>query len=543
MSNLKFEINALKVRHLLSGLVIWFSSFSALAYDAEITVGYGSDPVSLDIHESLSEDTLQFAHLVFDPLIRRNQKMQYMPRLAQRWQRIDDLTTRFYLQPQIKFHSGNTLTSQDVAWTLERLKRSVDYKGLFERVSHIKVIDETRFDLVTKTPYPLVLQLASYLFVMDSAFYTGVDENGQDKSKIEKQGDTFAASNTSGSGPYQVTLREQGMQLKLTRFADYWDRESPGNVKHLSLIPIKEPSTRLAALLSGDVDIITPVAPLEFANLADQPLFSALTWPGTRLISVQLNQSNNAALQDRRVRQAIIYAVNNQGIADQLMQGFATAASQQSPPGYLGHNPYLVVRYDLAKARKLMKQAGFEKGFELSMIAPNGRYINDVKVAQAVAAMLQKINIRVNLKTYPITEYWPKFDRCEADLLMIGWQSDTHDSANYSEYLTMTRDADSGRGQYNCGYYSNPKVDDLVLKANQEVDPMPRGQMLREVELLLYEDAAFLPLHWERLGWAAKKNIRLKGVVNPDNTSYFGDLQVDEFESQPSLPLLRSRRQ
>ncbi|MDO6525631.1 ABC transporter substrate-binding protein [Motilimonas sp. 1_MG-2023] len=525
------------------GLISLMLSYSVFAYDAEITFGVSHDPVSLDIHESLSEDIVQFSHLVFDPLIRRNQKLQYVPRLAEKWRRIDPLTVRFTLRSNVKFHSGNPLTSHDVKWTLVRLKSSADYKGLFERVDHIKIIDGLTFDLITKTPYPLVNQLASYLFVLDSDFYTGVDENGFDKSRIVKQGNTFAATHVSGTGPYQVALREKGMQLRLVRFQDYWDHESLGNITKLTLIPIREPATRLAALLSGDVDMISPVAPKEYISLLEQPRFTALTWPGTTLISLQLNQSQNAALKDRRVRQAIIYAINNQGIAEQLMQGFATSASQQSPPGYVGHNPYLSVRYDLAKARQLMKQAGYEKGLNLAMIAPQGRYINDVKVAQAVVAMLQKINIKVTLNTFPINEYWPEFDRCNADILMIGWQSDTRDSANFSEYLTMTRNIDTGRGQYNCGHYSNPKVDEYVIKANREIDPMLRGQLLREVELMLYEDAAFVPLHWERLGWAAKKNIRLKDVVNPDNTPYLGDIQVDEFENPPSLPLLRSRRQ
>ncbi|MFO6424366.1 ABC transporter substrate-binding protein [Motilimonas sp. KMU-193] len=533
----------MRLLNVLIGLGFSFFCFTALAYNAQLTVGSQMDAQSLDIHESLSKETLQLAHLMFDPLLRRNQKSQYEARLAKQWSRIDENTLRFELRDKVKFHSGNTLTSMDVKWTLERLKTSPDYKGLFDRISHIKIIDPLTFDLVTKSPYSLTLQLASYLFIMDSAFYTGVDENGKDKSRIAPRSDSFASQHVSGTGPYQVTINEPGIQLAFKRFDHYWDLNSPGNVSQLVLIPIKDPATRLAALLSGDVDLISPVGPKEYLSLMDQPRFISSTLASSRLISLQLNQQTNAALKDIRVRQAIIYAINNKGIAEQLMQGFAEPASQQSPPGFSGHNPFLGLRYDLAKARELMKQAGYERGLELNMIAPKGRYINDDKIAQAVVAMLQKINIRVQLKTYPINQYWPQFDRCNGDILMIGWESDTQDSANYSEYLAMTRDPATGLGQYNCGHYANAQVDELIHQANREVKPIPRGQLLRQVEQILYEDAAFVPLHWERLAWAAKKNIRMKSVLSSENIAYLGDLQVDEFENKLSLPLLRSRRQ
>ncbi len=531
----------MRLLNVLLGIGCGLFCLVAQANAAQLTVGSQTDAASLDIHESLSQETLQLAHLMFDPLLRRNQKSQYEPRLAKQWTRIDENTLRFVLRDKVKFHSGNDLTSKDVKWTLERLKHSNDYKGLFDRVSHVEIIDPYTFDLVTKSPYPLTLQLASYLFVMDSAFYTGVDENGKDKGRIAY--DSFASQNVSGTGPYRVVINEPGIQLAFNRFKDYWDQDSSGNVTNLFLIPIKDSATRLAALLSGDVDMISPVGPQEYEALLEQPRFISATFSSSRLISLQLNQQTNVALKDVRVRQAIIYAINNQGIAEQLMQGFAEPASQQSPPGFSGHNPYLALRYDLTRARSLMKQAGYEKGFNLKMIAPKGRYINDVKVAQAVVAMLQKINIRVELTSYPINQYWPHFDRCNGDMIMIGWESDTQDSANYSEYLTMTRNPTTGMGQYNCGHYSNPRVDELIYQANREVMPIPRGQLLREVEQILYEDAAFVPLHWERVAWAAKKNIRMKNVLNPENLAYFGDLQVDELENQLSLPLLRSRRQ
>jgi len=291
-------------------------------------------------------------------------------------------------------------------------------------------------------------------------------------------------------------------------------------------VPIKEDATRVAALLSGDVDMIAPVAPNDHKRLQKAKNIDLVTLPGTRIITMQLNQNSNEALKDVRVRQAIVHAINNEGIVKKIMKGFATTAGQQSPAGYAGHNPELSPRYDLKKAKALMKEAGYENGFTLSMIAPNNRYVNDAKIAQATASMLTKIGIKVDLKTMPKAQYWPEFDLCSADMLMIGWHSDTEDSANFSEFLTMSRDEKTGRGQYNCGHYSNPAMDKMVEAANVETDSAKRSQMLKNVEATLYNDAAFVPLHWQNLAWGAKSNVQIKPIVNAMNFPYFGDLVV-----------------
>ncbi|BEI21722.1 ABC transporter substrate-binding protein [Vibrio fluvialis] len=501
-------------------------SFAASA--ADITVAYDADPVSLDPHEQLSGGTLQLSHMVFDPLGRYTQDLDFEPRLAKSWERLDDKTVRFHLREGVKFHSGNTMTADDVVWTFQRLQNSPDFKAIFEPYEKMVKVDDNTVDLVSKGAYPLVLQTATYIFPMDSKFYTGKTEDGKDKSEIVKHGNSFASTHISGTGPFIVTQREQGVKVEFERFKDYWDKDSKGNVDHLTLVPIKEDATRVAALLSGDVDMIAPVAPNDHKRVEEAKGVDLVTLPGTRIITFQMNQSSNEALKDVRVRQAIVYAINNEGIVDKIMKGFATAAGQQSPKGYAGYNPELVPRYDLKKAKELMKEAGYEKGFTLTMIAPNNRYVNDAKVAQAASAMLSKIGIKVDLKTMPKAQYWPEFDKCAADMLMIGWHSDTEDSANFSEFLTMTRNEETGKGQYNCGHYSNPEVDKLVEASNVETDPAKRAQMLQKVEATLYNDAAFVPLHWQNLAWGAKSTLDIKPIVNPMEFPYFGDLVVKQ---------------
>jgi len=221
-----------------------------------------------------------------------------------------------------------------------------------------------------------------------------------------------------------------------------------------------------------------------------------------------------------------VHAVNNEAIVKKIMKGFATTAAQMSPAGYLGHNPNLKPRYDLELAKKLMKDAGFEDGFSVTMMAPNNRYVNDDKIAQAVAAMLSKINIKVDLQTMPKAQYWPSFDDRAADIMMIGWHSDTEDSANFYEFLAMTPDKGTGMGAYNSGNYSSDYVDSQTVKANMETDTAKRAEMLQGIENKMFQDASFIPLHWQNLAWAVHKGVDLDPVVNALNFPYLGDLVV-----------------
>jgi len=497
------------------------------AISKTLKMAYDADPVSLDPHEQLSGGTLQYSHMVFDPLVRFTQDLSYEPRLAQNWEQINETTMRIHLRKGVTFHSGNAFTAKDVAFTLDRLKKSPDFKGLYEPFTGSKIIDDHTIDLITAKPYPLVLTMMTYLFPMDSAFYTGTDDQGNPKDMVKKHGNVYAATHESGTGPFVVIKREQGVRLEFDRFANYWDKASKGNVSKIIFTPIKEAPTRVASLLAGDIDFIAPVPPTDLKRIDEDANSDLVTMTGTRIITFQMNQERVKAFKDVRVRQAIVHAVNNVGIVKKIMKGFGTPAAQQSAAGQLGHVEALKPRYDLKKAKALMKEAGYENGFTVSMMAPNNRYVNDAKIAEAVASMLSKIKIKVDLTTMPKAQYWPKFDERAADMMMIGWHPDTEDSANYSEFLLMTPNADTGKGQYNSGNYSNAKLDGLVEKANTLTDMKARKTVLQEVEQLAYDDAAFVPLHWQNLAWASRKGVAARDIVNVMNFPYLGDLVIE----------------
>jgi len=502
-------------------------SFSVSAGAKTLKLGLDSDPYSLDIQVQLSGGMLQLSHWVADPLVRWTQELTFEPRLATKWERTDELTMRFYLRKGVKFHSGNMFTAKDVKWSFDRMRKSVDFKGLLEPFDGCYIIDDYTVDIKTKKPYALLLNMATYFFPMDSAFYTGTDANGQPKDMLLKIGESFAQNNVSCTGPFKVTKREHTVVLEMERFKDYWDTKSPGNVDKIVLTPIKENATRVAALLSGDVDFIAPVPPQDFKRIHTDDKVKLVTISGGRIITFQMNQDRVEAFKDVRVRQAVVHAINNTGIVKKIMKGTATVAGQQGPRGYVGYKASLKPRYDLDKAKALMKEAGYANGFEITMMAPNNRYVNDAKIAEATAQMLGKIGIKVNLKTMPKAQYWNEFDARTADMMMIGWHSDTEDSGNFSEFLMMCYNKETGIGQYNSGAYCNPKLDELVIGAQSETDLDKRAAMLQEVEQILYDDAAFVPYHWQNHSYGAKKNIKVKPIINAMNFPYFGDLVIE----------------
>lgn len=495
--------------------------------DAPLRLGIDSFVDSLDPYATLSIDAVRYAHLVFDPLVRWGKDMALEPRLAVSWEWVGARTLRFHLRKGVRFHSGNPFTARDVQWTLERIKTSASHKWLFEPFERATVVDDHIVDITTGKASALLPHLAAYLFPMDSAFHTGRDASGQDKARIATTGSSFAGDHESGTGRYAVARHEAGGTSVFKAFPGYWDTQSPGNVGEIVLTLIPTGADRVAALLEGRVDAIGPVSSQDRDRLKAGKNVKVATVTGSRIITLQLNRKRRSEFADPRVRQAIVYATNNQGIVDTVMRGDATAAGQQSPLGFAGHDPALAPRYDLEKARRLMREAGYPNGFSCTMIAPNDRYVNDAQVAEAFVAMMAKIGIKVALSTMPKAQYWDRFDAGAADIQMIGWVPDTGDSANYSEWLLMCPDKENGYGQYNSGNYCNPAFDKLILASRTETDWARRAAMLQQAERMAYEDAAFVPLHWQRLSWAGRRGVGLEAVLNAMDLPYWGDLVME----------------
>ena len=173
-----------------------------------------------------------------------------------------------------------------------------------------------------------------------------------------------------------------------------------------------------------------------------------------------------------------------------------------------------------------MQAAGLEKGFECTMMAPGNLFVYDKKIAEATVAMLAKINIRVSLKIIPGSRYWNEFEAREADIQMIGWHSKTADSGNFTEFLSMCPNRETGYGRYNSGNYCNPEIDKLAMAAQAETNLKKRAGVLQTIAKILNDEAAFVPLHWQSHTYAAKSNVEITRIVNPMNYPYLGDLVI-----------------
>lgn len=514
--------NLFSIKNINTLFLILVTLFSyQTAFSATLRMAFDSDPVSLDPHEQLSESTLQFSHMVFDPLVRWTQSGQIEPRLATHWESLSPTVTRFYLRKGVTFHTGNPFTADDVAYTILRLKRSTDFRAMFDTIASVKVIDPYTIDIYSTHPNPLLFNIMTYVFPMDKKFYQGHDQ-------IIKFGKTFASQHTSGTGPFIITEREPGVRMVLVRNKDYWDTKSKGNVDKIIITPIHNDSTRLAALLSGDVDFISPVSPIDIQRVKNASGIQVIALPSSRIMLLHMNEKRRKEFRDVRVRRAINLAINQALIVQKILKGYAEPAGQLSSDKFLGHVDSIKPEYNLKEALQLMKEAGYQKGFRVSMMAPNNRYMDDDKVAQAITAMLGRIHIKVDLKTLPKAQYFQQYDERAADIMMLGWQSDTEDSNNLFEFIVACPDAKTGLGAYNASEYCNPSINEDIKLANREMNPEKRARILQQVEITLHNDAAIVPLYWQYNTWAARSNIHIKDIVNDQNYPFLGDLVIDD---------------
>ncbi|WCN14096.1 ABC transporter substrate-binding protein [Marinomonas mediterranea] len=502
-------------------LTIAVSVCALQAHAATLRMAFDNNVVSLDPHELLSESSLQFSHLVYDPLIRWKKDGSLEPRLATKWEQIDPKTVRFYLRKDVQFITGNAFSAKDVAYTINRLKGSPDFRAMFDTIQGTKIIDLYTIDIISVAPNPLTLNVMTYVFPMDRVYF-------KDRDKIVKYGETFASKNVSGTGAYYIEARKTGVKTVLKRNPHYWDKESKGNVDKLILTPIRNASTRLAALLSGDVDFIFPISPIDIPRMKQQKGIKVRTLQGTRIALLHMNEERNLALKDIRVRKAINLAINQKLIVDKILKGYGTPAGQLSADRFLGHVSSLKPEYNLAKAKALLEDAGYKDTLSVSMMASNNRYVDDKLVAEAIASMLSKVGIKVNLKTLPKAQYYQEFDRRSADLMMVTWQSDTLDSNNLFEFLVACPDGSSGLGAYNASEYCNPSINQAIGQANTEMNPERRIRLLQSVERTLHNDAAVVPLFWQSLNWASKENVHFENVVNDQNYPYIDRLIITE---------------
>ena len=466
------------------------------------------------------QETVQLSFLsnIYEPLARWNRDLKLEPALATSWEQTSPTVWRFHLRPGVKWQDGSPFTADDVVFSLGRiLAKSSVMRAPMSSVKEARKVDDLTVDLETFKPDPILLQEQTNFLIMSKAWCQAHDATEPvlvDASKDEN----FAVRNAMGTGPFKLTLREPDRRTVVEKNTGWWDKPQ-GNVDHVEFDVIGQASTRVAALLSGGVDMIYSVPPQDMARIEHTQGFKLLQTPELRTIFLGFDESRpellnsnikgKNPLQDARVRRAFALAIDENAIAARVMRGQAHPTWLMWGPGINGYDAKLDKRppADLARAKQLLADAGYPDGFSIQLDCPNDRYVDDEAICTAIVPMLARIGMKVTLNAQTKSKHFGLINtpRFQTDFYLLGWTPATYDALNPLYELLGTRNGT--RGEVNDGGYSNPALDALIDKIGVETDQEKRDELIDQAATIVQDDVADIPLHQQVIVWAAKSNV------------------------------------
>jgi len=473
-----------------------------------------TDIATLDPYAQVESFTTSMLHHVFDPLVRRSRKMELEPALAVSWKTVAPDTWRFELRKGVKFHNGNAFTADDVVASINRLlDPGARARGNLATVSGVTKVDDFTVDIKTKGPYPLLLNDLAGIYIMDKEW---MEETGSIKPGNISTGVTTAASTTAvGTGAFKVESFKPDVGTNLVVNPDWWDKPEH-NLKRIEFKPIKSDATRVAALLSGELDLIAPAPLQDLARIGAASGFKVIEEPSLRLIFLGLNfrpelkatPGQKNPMLDLKVRQAMWHAIDLDTIQKRVMRGKSrnTATLVAPPvPGFSAENDKLL-SYDPELAKKLLAEAGYPNGFKTNFNCSNDRYINDEQICVAIAAMWSRVGIQADLKTESRATYFPRMDKGEFDAFILGWAT-LPPMDGFSVLSALLTEPKDGFGGSNPMGYVNPQIEKLTRESAVELDETKRRAMLAEALKIAKDTVAYIPLHTQPVAWAARAGV------------------------------------
>jgi peptide/nickel transport system substrate-binding protein len=500
-------------------LALTLAGAAGLAQARDLTIALRSEPTSMDPLFHALTSNLQLSETLFDPLVRTDKNVKPVPALAQSWT-VDGNVWTFKLRPDVKFSDGTPFTSQDVVFTYNRVPKVPNspssYSLYLSKVASVKAVDPLTVQITTKGPAPVLLANLSQISIMSHKDAAGPAPEGKTTVELNR-GDGLV-----GTGPYMFKSWQRGAKIVFVRNPHYWGPKPAWD--KVIYRPISNPAARVAALLSGDVDMIEDPPTDDLPRLLKDKKLHVQKTPSVRVIYIALNQSKTPPkgmsgtdgknpLQDQRVREALSLAINRKAIVARIMGGVAKPAGNLLAYPAFGTSKSLATApaVDQAKAKKLLAEAGYPKGFTVTLGSPAGRYTNDKQTAQAVAAMWSRIGVKTNVETMAPSVFFQKRNTYSFSTYLGGWAATSGEMINPLKSLVLTRDKKLGLGTTNYSHYSNPELDKLVIQASRTLDEAKRAQMLQKAGEMAMSDYAILPLHFELSVWAMKKDIRYPG--------------------------------
>jgi peptide/nickel transport system substrate-binding protein len=481
------------------------------------------DPYSLN-------ETTAYAHLgqVYEGLITRDKDLKIIPALAESWETLEPTRWRFHLRQGVKFHNGDPFTADDVVFSADRVRAKGS--NLTTRLpidAKVVKVDDYTVDFILTSPNPILDSQWDSWFIMDKKWAEA--NNAVAPTPVAATSPSYASLNANGTGAFTIESHQPGVKTVFKANPTWW-RKPEHNLKEIIFTPISSEATRVAALLSGEVDIIEPVPLQDISRVDSSPNAQVLKGPEVRTIYLGMDQIRDELLysnvkgknpfKDIRVREAFYKAIDIELIKTRVMRGLSTpSALMIAPQLFPLSKDFTRPKFDPDGAKKLLTEAGYPDGFEVTMDCPNDRYVNDAAICQAVVGMLARIGVKINLLAQPKALYFAKILKpggFQTSFYMLGWTPNTLDSHNVLYDIMGCRDdPKSARGETNLGGYCNKKMDEITDKVLLETDTAKRDLLIKEAFEIVNKDFGYIPLHQQALAWGVSK--KLKVVQRPDN--------------------------
>jgi peptide/nickel transport system substrate-binding protein len=508
-------------RPLLLGLAVLTLLAPALPA-AAVTFKWANDGDVRSMDPYTIDETVQNSFLanIYEPLVRRNKQLGTEPALAIKWEQTSPTVWRFSLRPGVKWQDGSPFTADDVIFSYVR--DSGKTSSTSSNVSSIKEarkVDDLTIDFETKAPDPILPDEFTNWPILPKAW---MEKNNSAETVVMGSGDSFAHRNAMGTGPFKLTLREPDRRNVLERNPGWWDKPEH-NLDRVEFTVIGSAATRVAALLSGEMDMIYSVPPQDIDRIGKTAGVRLIQGPELRTIFLGMDQTRDELLfsnvkgknpfKDARVRRAFALAIDEQAIASRVMRGQGKPTWEMWGNGVKGFNPAANERpkVDLVQAKALLAEAGYPQGFSVTLDCPNDRYIADEAICTAASAMLARIGIKAEVFARTKVKFFTDtgFPNYSTSFYMLGWTPSTYDAHNVIKAILASRGRVTGTGMTNTAGYKNARVDELEPLIGQELDPAKRQGMINEVIKIVQDEAGYIPLHQQGITWAARDNVEL----------------------------------
>ena len=503
------------VRLTIAIAVVSWLPFVSPSVAQELKIAVAADVTSIDPHFFNLFPNNNIAEHIFDKLVQMDPDSKMIPGLATSWKTVDDKTWEFKLRKGVKFHDGSELTAEDVVFSIDRVPNVPNSPGPFTAYTKAiigkEIVDPYTIRFKYAAPYPLAPNDLSTIYIVSKKAATGATTEDFNSGKA-----------AIGSGRYKLVRYVSGDRIDLIRNDNYWGEKSPWPKVTFKII--KNEAARVAALLSGDVDAIEQPPIADLPRLKSDPKFTVTSKISHRVIYFNFDHLQRVSpfitakdgkpldknpLTDLRVRRAISKAINRPAIAERVMESQAVPSGQLVSEKLFGHVLGLKAEaYDPEGAKKLLAEAGYPNGFNITVHGPSGRYVNDEKIVQAVAQMLTRVGINSKVETAPMGPYSARASKQEFSFHMVGWGASTGEASSPLRSLLATFNRDKGLGAVNWGRYSNPKVDYVIEQALQQVDDENRSQMLQQATKMAMDDLGIMPIHFQYTIWATRKGVQ-----------------------------------